>query len=491
MSTRRATILKKKNAAACRVFLFDALGLLMFPISLIMDLGRAFFFFLLHFSLVAGANEPTSSNCGETTVRWTHWLSHDSRVTDSLRSEARRLLANSDRWAQSFHDGLVVHSLKSLQNERSLVAIPIGNAHSSFPERLEKDYANLIHALLDKGHTLLYDADSATAPWLENRVPLHRRVGLSRKSREECRKVSGRGVILSLSNPFLRLQAYARANHVIASPRSVVGSALIIFGAAHKAFVPGMDYKSPPHPKEEKIKACRIPSHAAAIQSLPNDFPGGHGGDRPLSISVEGTLDSLHPLELIELFQMADQMDFVEKSMDRHAGAKRAVVLGWSVDHEAYRGLVAAMARRLVALGYSVTTGGSGGYMQVANQAAFESGGVSIGIPFVGLQRLANEQRVPSHFHTVTLPTIGYAVRIPGLLYGQDPLVVAPGTSGTLQEVAAGLMETEETKSEFLFLDKEFYGSSVEWLLRFWLPPRLSKRFKILENEKEISEWGN
>ena len=89
---------------------------------------------------------------------------------------------------------------------------------------------------------------------------------------------------------------------------------------------------------------------------------------------------------------------------------ERAAVLGWSVDHEVYRGLVAAMASRLAALGYSVTTGGSGGYMRVANQAAKEAGGVSIGIPFVGLQRLSNEQSVAFDSHSLTIPTIGYPV---------------------------------------------------------------------------------
>lgn len=100
-----------------------------------------------------------------------------------------------------------------------------------------------------------------------------------------------------------------------------------------------------------------------------------------------------------------------------------------------YGPLTRAVAVRAAHLGYTVLTGGAGGLMEPANQAAKDWDGDSVGVNLGGHKT----ERCQRGAHTLSLGTSGYEQRIPCLLMGCQRVNVLPGGTGTLKEVATSL----------------------------------------------------
>lgn len=420
---------------------------------------------------------------------WINWLDPAARQT--LVDNALEKVGREDRWSETFTDGAILHFLRNLRRDRILVSLPFGNRWSRVPDHVRGDFDRLMRQLIEKEYTILYDADALDADWVEWLVPADRRIGISSRGIPARSFQSKRGLVLGMTNVFLRMQAFAMAHEVIATPRSVMSSALITWGAAKHVFSPKMHVKKPPKPEKDDEKGCRLSQGFSVIENLPEKFWRSIGLGGSLDFDLRQLIESMETVEIIQILQLADEMVAVENLLDTQPARPRAVVFGWSQDHEAFRGVVKAMTRRLVDKGFTVATGGSGGYMRVANQEAQAARGFSVGIPLVGLQRLSSEQVVYREHHDLTVATTSYGTRIPGLLHGQDVIAVVPGASGTNQEVAAALLYLEQSPNNrrIVFAHGGYYGATHEWLQRYWLPGPIRWSTQLLNNEEEIWKW--
>ncbi len=411
---------------------------------------------------------------------------------------AIRNLSLHERWRDAFEDAISLHWLREFRRHRNLVTFAVANNFRDVPAHLFNDYQNFLRNLLIQGHTIVYDADALSAGWIEAIAPPNQRLGISAALYPR----SCDGPVLYVNNSFIRLRLFSLSDTVIVTPRSTVGAALLIDGGAHLVFDPTKRWKPLKKPKKEaeeekkeRVLGLRLPEKPITeiTDFLKRDKPIALDG-KVATFDPMALVSMLDNTEIVELIQHADLQLALENRIDGLGPLPpqdfRTVFIGWSANHEEFRQLVYDSVSAVASLGIPVTTGGSGGYMGVANEAAWRAGAISIGIPFLGLSRLSREQEVPTQWHTQTLGTRSYDVRIHCLLYRQNLILVGPGSTGTLQELAAALLEVQANSSrnhKFIFLSRSFYGPMVDWLTKQVLPTEVSSRISIIGDAKEIT----
>jgi predicted Rossmann-fold nucleotide-binding protein len=198
--------------------------------------------------------------------------------------------------------------------------------------------------------------------------------------------------------------------------------------------------------------------------------------------TYEQTLERLDDMALRTALIYAHEM---ASGRERLQGVGGSVYFGSAVSSSAFEEMVFLSARDEASNGNAVTTGGAGGFMEVANSGAMSVGGVSVGIPMGGVDGPSDERSRFSEVHTLTLPVSDYSTRIPLLLHEKSRVYVAPGRSGTMREVAVTLLEMMKTESrdmELGFLGQSFYAPLTAIVRSLPLPDAIKGRIRLVDS---------
>ncbi len=132
-------------------------------------------------------------------------------------------------------------------------------------------------------------------------------------------------------------------------------------------------------------------------------------------------------------------------------------------DDPEYR-LAETVARKLVARGFGIITGGGPGIMEAANKGAHEAGGLSVGLNI----DLPHEQKPNPYIDSDKLITFNFFfVRKVMLNKYAQGFVVLPGGYGTMDELfeALTLIQTRKAHpSPIVLMGSEYWKGLVDWL---------------------------
>jgi uncharacterized protein (TIGR00730 family) len=204
--------------------------------------------------------------------------------------------------------------------------------------------------------------------------------------------------------------------------------------------------------------------------------------EKPKDPTFEIHLDQLTYGQMKTLINHAEVMRAGEENMQ---GTHGAVIFGSSQADEPYVKKVSEVSRYLAEQGLPVVTGGAGGFMKVANEAAFQAGGESVGIYIGGRGTLSSESVIPKDVHTKSLEVSDYAERIPLLLNGRDLIVFVPGKAGTMRELASVMLKSAHdphSKAPIIFVDAHYYGEVVRWLRAAPVPKSFKDRLHLVHD---------
>jgi uncharacterized protein (TIGR00730 family) len=149
------------------------------------------------------------------------------------------------------------------------------------------------------------------------------------------------------------------------------------------------------------------------------------------------------------------------------------------------------LAKKLVAKGFSIITGGGPGIMEAGNRGAKEAGGRSVGLNIT----LPMEQ-VPNPYATVTLNFRYFFARKVMFNKYATAYVLFPGGYGTLDEMTETLVLIQTKKLKpfpVILYGSEYWNGLVQWIKDVLLPngfisPEDFSLFQIVDDLDEIVE---
>ncbi|WP_029520750.1 TIGR00730 family Rossman fold protein [Persephonella sp. IF05-L8] len=147
------------------------------------------------------------------------------------------------------------------------------------------------------------------------------------------------------------------------------------------------------------------------------------------------------------------------------------------------------LAKKLVAKGFSIITGGGPGIMEAGNRGAKEAGGRSVGLNIT----LPMEQ-VPNPYATVTLNFRYFFARKVMFNKYATAYVLFPGGYGTLDELTETLVLIQTKKLKpfpVIMYGSEYWNGLVEWiknkvLADGYISPEDFELFQIVDDLDEI-----
>ncbi|WP_029522615.1 TIGR00730 family Rossman fold protein [Persephonella sp. KM09-Lau-8] len=147
------------------------------------------------------------------------------------------------------------------------------------------------------------------------------------------------------------------------------------------------------------------------------------------------------------------------------------------------------LAKKLVAKGFSIITGGGPGIMEAGNRGAKEGGGRSVGLNIT----LPMEQ-VPNPYATVTLNFRYFFARKVMFNKYATAYVLFPGGYGTLDELTETLVLIQTKKLKpfpVIMYGSEYWNGLVEWiknkvLADGYISPEDFELFQIVDDLDEI-----
>lgn len=212
-------------------------------------------------------------------------------------------------------------------------------------------------------------------------------------------------------------------------------------------------------------------------------------------VPTSAKLEDLSASKIADILNTAIAAEKDYQDLTRDSSGKPypggAVVFGSSQNHHQYTKMIWDITNYLASRGVTIATGGSGGFMEVANDAAFSAGAHSIGIPIGGRHDLKNEKTINSDLHTVTIPASGYEDRIPNLLHRRKMIIFAPGGSGTMKELATAFFKVAKamTSDEIIvFMSKDYYGTMFEGLQNSALPQSLRSKIFLVDSIEDMQK---
>ncbi len=387
------------------------------------------------------------------------------------------------------------------------VFLALGNKMNPLSPEVASKVSELARGIYEKGSRVLYDADSQAASLIREAVPRGYRLGISGLWEAMSDDV------LVISNPYIRMNQLLTIESIVISPDSVLGLGLLIEGYGNfknkfSVFDPlnqwpkhglsnwsssvaespvnlGISYPTYKEPKtyssvEDLIKSIFYFSYS--------HFSSSFGASLKKIPQVE-YLDFLNQFESKDIFEIHERAESYSrksniltlhpKTGQRIPGG--AVLFGSGSGSYHYEPLVQAAVRKLAKESNPIVTGGAGGFMQTANRVACQEGALSIGIPLGGSHRIFSELFTADGDHDLTLAVPGYEFRIPLLLQDRKFILVAPGGSGTMKELAVTLVKfaTElgsNDSADIFFLSGAYYGSLFGWLEKLPLPASFRKK---------------
>jgi len=147
------------------------------------------------------------------------------------------------------------------------------------------------------------------------------------------------------------------------------------------------------------------------------------------------------------------------------------------------------LAKKLVAKGFSIITGGGPGIMEAGNRGAKEAGGRSVGLNIT----LPMEQ-VPNPYATVTLNFRYFFARKVMFNKYATAYVLFPGGYGTLDEMTETLVLIQTKKLKpfpVILYGSEYWNGLVQWIKDILLPngfisPEDFSLFQVVDDLDEI-----
>lgn len=403
--------------------------------------------------------------------------------------------------AQPFVDYLSEAWLNANVFEAGVPAVFLALGNSSQQEwdsSFENDVVQAVLSLREKGYSIAYDEDSPVLSRIVRETVRERfRLGISAGQPKR-----GDSRVITLVNPYMRLSLLRSFKSIFVSPDSTLGVGLFLEGLGSQFKLVGFKdqikslrnwAKSLSDPTsglvsygirfskaESKARLVewvslmpRVPEIAFIPFDLSTYIEQGHDQDgfRILKAALEFRAKFERNLSLV-------------KNENGQALAKGAVMFGSGSGGPLYRPWVRFMVAGLASENIWLSTGGDGGYMADAHQAAAQRGLRSVGIPI-----LRRCEKRPNQ--TLTLCASDYTDRIPLLLAHKSLIVFAPGGSGTVRELATSLVHSSlepENKPLITFLHQGYYGGLVEWFKSSQLPENLKSRFRLVDTLHEMNE---
>ncbi len=147
------------------------------------------------------------------------------------------------------------------------------------------------------------------------------------------------------------------------------------------------------------------------------------------------------------------------------------------------------LAKKLVAKGFSIITGGGPGIMEAGNRGAKEAGGRSVGLNIT----LPMEQ-VPNPYATVTINFRYFFARKVMFNKYATAYVLFPGGYGTLDEMTETLVLIQTKKLKpfpVILYGSEYWNGLVQWIKDVLLPngfisPEDFSLFQVVDDLDEI-----
>ena len=413
-----------------------------------------------------------------------------------LREQIKTIVAdNNDPRSNILRDILhtnFIVSLKSGPNAHWAVALLIGNADVQYNQKEIEGIEKLAAKIKEYGYLIVHDANSEAAPIIAKAAGDYS-VAIGTSETPESVRAQLKNFTI-IDDPYLRLKAFGKMDHVSFSPDSVAGMALMVNG----------DTKSHVPFARSEFKA-RPGDWVPSLSEPQLGFPKYKGMDvialekrqkkaDPSPFDIDKALADYFLTDLEKSLGSANQIvEGLKKIQEETKGIHGALVIGSSKFPGSYTDVLYDTVKLYASHGMPITTGGAGGVMEVANAAAFDAGASSIGVPIVGESSLKGEKNIPDKIHTLTLKVIGYTARLPLLTNNKKLIIVAPGGSGTMKEIAVLLMRQSlkpDPQTVFLFLGKKYYGSFVEGLKKS-LSPVIANNLLLADSAKEAVELTN
>jgi uncharacterized protein (TIGR00730 family) len=317
----------------------------------------------------------------------------------------------------------------------------------------------------------------------------------------------GQTQVISISNPFLRLKAFAAAREHVMTADAVTGWGLLFIDSMTCVIETAKgENDSTMRRWTDSIKGSTFglrhyfypvrskATGAEAFKTLTTHLyredprPPSLGEKTAIRFDIKQVTVRLDKDTLESILNYKNQILEGSKTLEKTMSGG-ATVFGSGSSEPKYENLVYDVSRYISAGGLPIVTGGAHGFMKVANAAATDAGGVSIGIPMTGRKRLASEKFVASEVQTLTISTTDYSARIPLLLHMNKYVVVMPGGQGTMQEVGTAFfkaaMETHQDQ-KIIFVAKDFYGPLFNLLQSSSLPESMKSRLYLVDSPEQV-----
>lgn len=411
------------------------------------------------------------------------------------------------------------------QSAEDTVFLGLGNGITPLSSEEATQIFQLAQKLYMRGTRVLYDFDSQAASTIEAAIPEGFRLGLSGNWKNSSKNV------LVLSNPYVRMKKILSLKSILLSPDSLLGLGLLFegyadFGTRFLILDPlnlwrshGLSAWAESLARENRNLGISYPAYqdpqafstAEGIITRLKDYQLGpqHSGNPIRKVEtakiprydIPRTLSQIPPSYLLQMQKRAatyTRMSTTLSQISKNDKTARnsAVLFGSARGSLAYNSLVADISKAFADQNYSITTGGAGGFMKVANRAAFKAGGISIGIQLGGIHRLLTELHLSDPYQTLTVNVPGYEFRIPLLLQDRNIVMLAPGGRGTMKELAvtcvkyaAALNESVDESPWILLLGKEYYHPLFSWFQDLPLPNTFKKKLRLMNSIKDLNGW--
>ncbi len=407
------------------------------------------------------------------------------------------------RAGQHTTESLMTSWVHGLAKQYKLIGFLIEASPRSSEAQVFKAY---LSELKDQGVGVVYDADTHLAPLIKE-VMGRMSIGITGGLNYQVTS-SEEAPLIPITNPYLRLQIFSKLNYLVTSTDSIPGFGVLLHNPEAVSFV-----YSP-------LKIWTNPSQYMLPRSffsrLYSLFSGRPNSGRELRASsalkalrnqrkflgLTANLESM-PWEQLEKTVPAKNFEDAAEHGPAHAEALQtldslsrpgAVIFGSGAEWPEYSSLVDGVVRRLAEHGLPIVTGGAGGFMEVANRAAKEAGGISIGIPMAKTHQLETEKESATRFHTLTVPARGYESRIDLLLKNKEIIIIAPGGPGTRRELAAAIFylaaQDPVSVPAIYFLSSKYYGQFYKEILASPLGVRLQFKLHLINKPEEMSLIG-
>ncbi len=411
-----------------------------------------------------------------------------------------------------FYDSLHSKWIKQYISQRA-VTLLIGNSYEG-PQSGTRELETLVKKLIENGYIILIEGESKTAQHLADIIGDH---GIAISAKKSSQKYFSKSLLIT--NPYMRMEVFKNSKYVLGdfSSPSAIGLELddqstidYFIKSSHDLLTQMQAIRSL---KDFRKQASKFGLGVREPKRMVGDLSQLQRVERILPILIEASkslvkensdyhIPTMNRQTIVKASHLHDMKSALEhatvmvrgiKQLNRQVKNKSplpaggAVSFGSSSKPPSFEELIYNVNYQLGLLGIPVATGGYGGTMRIANEAAYDAGANSFGVTVESSLSLANENESyrASDVHTSTIISNGYETRIPLLLYRKQIIGISPGGGGTLKELATALFSINNYKysdcSTFYFIGLNYYEPLITLLQKSnSLPEKIKSNIKAI-----------